>query len=146
MVLVLEGLAVESNDGRAIREHFCHVSGPGIGPGWGRRVELALYKYVFAGRTQRWHWVDDHGAVHAVGDVVDYRGRPAVVHEDAGEAGLPIKAQTLAGQDRLVVEVPGRLGGVKVDRMTAAARVVHEGELHVIALPDVYHRAGHAAA
>ena len=85
--------------------------------------------------------VDNDRAVHAVGDVGEHGLRPAVVHVDAGVAGLEAERERLAGSDILEGDVGGDPRRVKVDRVRDRT-AVHERHLDGLPLADVNDRAG----
>src|SRR5579884_713008 len=109
-----------------------------------RGVELALHQHVLLSGRPALRWIDDNGPVHAVGHVIDDGRRATVVHEDAGIVSLPVKGEALAGSNFLIVDVPGRLGGVEVNRVRHRA-IVYQREVDDLALAHANDRAGNGA-
>jgi hypothetical protein len=64
------------------------------------------------------------------------------VHEHAGIVRLPLELDLVARRDRLVVDVPGRLCRVEVNRVPHVRRVAQR-KVDVIALAQMHHLAWH---
>src|SRR5664280_631606 len=109
------------------------------------QVELRLNQRELPIHRREPRRVDDDSAVHAVGDVVEHRRGPAVVHPGAGEArGEPVD-QRLAGLDGPHRLVRGDRAGVEVDAVAHRA-VVDQSDHERVADPAVQRRPRHGAA
>ena len=87
MMVVLEGDAVEDNFVGPDAHHLVVIARHERAFGL-RSVPFALHQHVtHVGRWQRLGWIDDDGAVHSVGNVLQHWRRAAVVNKCARSGG-----------------------------------------------------------
>src|SRR6266566_7034941 len=107
-------------------------------------VELALHQYIFLCGCPPVSWINDNRSVHAIGHVVDDDRGATVVHEYAGIVGLPVKRETLASRDILVVDVPRSLCRMEINRVWHIA-LVDQSEVNRLSLTNPDHRTRYRA-